>query len=164
MNSWGVLLKRLVAAILFTVALANCQTKEQWKEYSFPKDGFAISAPSAPVVHPDPQNSEVRVYSFQFDPNTRLAIRVADWKIDCDAKLKQLKENAPPTSQLRELSLGKHIGIESIEPSSTRPGTTVTERLFCLEDKVIMLSIGYPAKSTSQAVKRTLDSFRLTEN
>ena len=154
-----------IVAILLLTTVVNGQTgiKEQWKEYSFPKDKFAISAPSAPYLHADPDNLGVRVYSFQLDPNSRLAIRVADWKIDCDAKRKQLKENAPATSALREFSLGNLTGMELTEPSRTTPGSVVTERFFCLPDKVITLSIGYPTKASSVSVKRILDSFRVTE-
>jgi hypothetical protein len=150
----------LVVLLLLTTATAQ-KSKEQWKEYTYPQDRFAITAPSEPFLHPDRQNSEVRVYSVHLEGRISLAIRVADWKIDCEAKRQQLKANAPQGQPEKDILLGGVAGLESTGKSIEVLDVIVTERFFCLKDKVFVLSMGYPAKQPlPAAATRLLDSFR----
>jgi len=152
--------KLLTALLVLMTVAAGQSSKGEWKEYAFPQDGFAITAPSKPEQHPDPQNPQVRIYSVSVDPATRFSIRTADWKIDCEAKRKQLKALA----RGKDIVLHGVPGLELRSPLAGDPTKMVIEQFFCLPNRVFTLSVGFPAKKPQPAsVQQILHSFRFLE-
>lgn len=155
----------LLVFMLFGVLFAQKgpQIQEQWKEYSYPEDGFAISAPSAPDIQKETEAADVRVYTWRVASDVSLSIRTAI-RPNC---MKTLQEPLPPDAyypgSLKRLFLDGNLGMEYESPYGTAGHSL--QRFYCVKQRAYSLTVAYPeSKPRPAAADKMLDSFRLVES
>ena len=156
----------IVAVCLLSCMLqAQKPDPPQWKEYTFPADNFAVTAPSSPLTYPDSQRNEVRIYHWDLGPGIILTLR-AGHSTTCHDTLNKFKESIAKDPRktdvpgsLKDVS---KKGLEGLENESHYPGGWGAERIYCSKDWGYALSLAYPA---NQPRPKTADlifnSFRL---
>src|SRR5260221_6447649 len=115
----GHLSRLILALILACSAVAQQRSAEpqtRWKEYSYPKDGFAVIAPSSPDIHSDAVTPDVRVYRWQLGSGVTLSIHTGV-RPNCVETLVQAREDLRKDADhgipgsVRDLSLNGNSGL-----------------------------------------------------
>src|SRR5262245_46576099 len=120
-------MKRLIAATLafpmVACALLAQQPKQQWKEYFFPRDSFAIDLPYAVTPHADAGDHHIMVYPVRLGQGTVVSLRAITRATDCESTLADMWDQAdkggrPPErvvpNSLKEVSLSGLHGLEYV--------------------------------------------------
>lgn len=155
---------RLVAFVLcLSVVAIGQQPSWDWKEYVYKSEGFAITVPSTPSKHPDPQMPGTLNYDVAFDEGV-MRIGVIDQHRDCDATLGELKAGALggkqpgfEKSSLRDLSVAGHPALEF--RSTTPNRQTMLQRFVCVTGVFYAFYARWPmGRPKPAAVNRILSS------
>jgi hypothetical protein len=157
-----------IAVVLFALSvseLAFAQHEEpKWKEYTYPADGFALTAPTVPKPHDSSVLPGATAYAIELGANTGVMLK-AKVTSDCSVFLARLKEgilagkaaDVDPSS-LRDLSLDGQPGLDYIYK---RPFNTILERYYCGNNRLYIFSASWPrAQPFPDAAMRVLKSFR----
>jgi hypothetical protein len=159
----------LLLLVSVCASLAQRNKPSPWKEYAYPKDGFAITAPTSPGIHADPQSSDVQIYRWELAPNVVFVIH-SGIRPNCTQVLLKLKDSAQKNQSqafiagsLKDISLSGYSGLEyeSIAGATRR----AFERLYCTkEGKSYALTVAYPRDQPKpDTANRMFSSFRLLE-
>lgn len=144
----------------------------EWKEYEFPSDGFAISAPSRPSFKSQAQNTaagqvEQHLYSIDLSNDAGVIINVVDYGKDAklspsglqDAKRAGAEVMKAKVSSEKAISLDSNPGLEfelSSESYRSRCRYYIVGNKFVAITSYAGQGMPLPAGST-----RILDSLRL---
>jgi hypothetical protein len=159
---------RLSTIIVFFFSLSiselafGQQQKALWKEYAYPADGFALTAPSSPKSL-DSVVPHATAYIVQLQADTRVVLRTQTTN-GCSAAIPLLKEKiskdpdlAP--SSLKDISIDGHPGME-FQRKPDRQGSF--ERWYCVDKRLFIFSVTWPgSQAFPVTATRILDSFRL---
>ncbi len=161
----------VILGILAVATLALGQKKQTtvWKEYSYPQDGFAITSPSAPDVHPSPAVPDALAYIVSL-PGTEdhVALRVTQHPRDCQPVIATMRQkiisgearNTIPSTTLQEISTNGSAGLQY--EWKVNDEHRVLERWYCANDHLYIFGVGHAAgKPISKDMTRILDSFRI---
>jgi hypothetical protein len=159
---------RKVPTFFFLLAAAFAQSghpQQHWKEYIYPNDEFAITAPSDPNIHPDPEAPDVGIYTWHLTGDVVLSIHTGV-RPNCTEILEKSKDqsrNDPSKAipgSVKDLTLNDNPGGEyQFNVDAKRRGI---ERVYCTKVKAYSLTALYPrAEARPPAVSRMLNSFRL---
>jgi len=165
-------------AVLAGGAVAAAAEDGNWKEYVYPGDDFAISAPAEPslekrTIHAAGGDSEAHVYAMPAGKNGAFMI-VVNSRSDSDRRTDQEVLDEARVGVLREanamvlvqsnVSLGRYRGAQ-LELESTEPGgknKRVSDRFFVVGRKLYQLmALATPGYALPPDTERWLDSFRL---
>jgi hypothetical protein len=146
------------------------QKEQKWKEYEFPDDAFAITLPSAPKPHKDPQDKNFNVYTISLvEKDSLLSLRAANRFVNCEAGLREVKrglqngadqERLPLPGSLQEISFGGSpaLDYEYLFNASQK----VFERYYCADQKLYIFTFLYPtSQERPPSSTRILQSFHL---
>ena len=152
-----------------TVSFAFQQSGGGWKEYTYPDDGYAISAPSKPI--PAPLSEELpdyRGYGINYGNRTMVVLGASSYNLWGDLspaeKLQRLEEmqvkgSASKLVSKKEISLGGNPGIE-LEVESTDSHSR--SGWYDVNGKVLMLYSSAPTDAPfASDTDRIFDSLRL---
>jgi hypothetical protein len=167
-------------SIAFALSTAAAQT-DNWKEYVFNDDGFAISAPSEPELTSQPiyvagGTADAHVYTTAVVPGTALMLFVFQRDRADRRTTAQFHEQARQGSldsvngKLRkrsDLTLGKFAGVElefeAQHPELDTRTHQVRSRYFMVGRKIFHLVAIAPIDTTfPEDADRWFKSFRLT--
>ena len=160
---------RLSAIIVFFFSLSiselafGQQQKPPWKEYAYPADGFALTAPSSPKSLDSVSVPHATAYIVQLEADTRMVLRTQTTN-GCSAAIPLLKESALKDtaieqSSLKDRSIDGHPGME-FKRKPDRQGSF--ERWYCVDKHLFIFSVTWPgSQAFPVAATRILDSFRL---
>lgn len=162
-----------IASALFVAASLVAQTAPEWKPYSYPSDGFAISAPSAPtysnqVRATDSGNVEIHTYTIPLGDNGVVMIsssQVNGLEKDLPrTRLQMAKEgalkagNATLTSE-KEIMLGLYTGLQY---EATAANLHVRARMYIVKNKLFQLLEISPMNTAFPAdAERISSSFKI---
>jgi hypothetical protein len=155
------------------LAAAAQPQRQRWTEHTYPKDGFAISAPATVEVHEE--SNGVRVYSIQVSRESLFSIHVGETsasEMQCSTMLKdrhlrdqenQVQPIFPGT--MKEINISGHPGVEYENKMDIDQVTYhVIWREYCVESKGFFLGFFYPINQPRPGVaNRLLDSFHLLD-
>ena len=162
----------LLPALLACVALA-AQAQGGWKEYVYAEDGFAISAPSQPVLQSESKDTPIgsvdaHNYTLDMGNDTAVGVNATDFKIgqSLDAKLVLEATKAGLAESLqgkivseKEISLGSAPGIEL---ELVTEANHMRFRYFFIGGKLFaLMSMAPLARPFAPETSRIFDSFRL---
>lgn len=145
-----------------------------WVEYTFPEDGFAITSPDVPTVHPEPgTGNRGRIYSAHLGPETILSVHVisAQTAGDCAEKLSKLQSSLQAASSsepivpgsVREISLQNYRGVEYLEKTWPDGGKYTLWRHYCYANRFFALGLTWVSNDPQKTnADRLLASFRFT--
>src|SRR5579864_5709943 len=140
------------------------QEKQIWKEYKYPADSFAVTAPTAPKPHASPALPGATAYAVQLGTDTGVVVR-AKTTPDCSRVIPRQKETLllskdanVDRSSLKDLSLDGHAGLEY---QWKTPANTVLERWYRIDGHLYILSVSWPSgQPFPEAATRILNSFK----
>jgi hypothetical protein len=155
----------VVVSSSFLLTQGNKPSDSVWREYTYPADGFAISAPSQPNIHPDPQAADVAVYSWRFGTDAAGSVH-AGVRPNCLEMIGAFKETLRTGTNKygmravgKEISLEGHPGIESREEKN---GRQLREHIYCVGQKAYDITgIWIAGQPEPTVITRWLNSFRL---
>jgi hypothetical protein len=158
----------LADACLAQKSPAQKQHQQQWNEYVYPQDGFAITLPSTPNPHNDNGDRHINVYSVRMG-TTVFTLRAVSRAMDCEAGLAEMWDNADskdrrgePVIQgtLKQVSLAGMKGLEY--ETDLGSGQRSLHRYHCADSrKFYIFNVGYQGKQRSPEVDRIIKSFHL---
>lgn len=135
----------LLIALALSCAIVALAQSGDWKEYSFPEDGFSISSPETPSKQPDKHVPNATAYSVKINPRNTFTLRVRRESHPCDVVLEGIRHGvlsggilySDPKS-LKDISLQGHPGL-------SYEWTILDDKLgyfryYCAEGKVYSLS------------------------
>ena len=160
----------LGGATYFLLQEKGRQTGDGWKEYKYPDDGYAISAPSKPIpAPPSEEDPDARGYAIDYGNRTMVVFGTSPYAMWRDIsspteKLERLEEmtvkgTASKLVSKKELSLGGNPGIElEVESYDSHSRS----RWYVVGGKVLMLySSAPPNAAFASDTDRVFDSLRL---
>ncbi len=143
----------LTALLMAGVAAAQ----GNWKEFSYPKDGFAAQYPAEPKIEEHPYQTALgssvteRVYAFN-SGGVVYMVAIADFSRIRPDESKAIDEAAKTLIASGKLThdvsarIDWHYGREiRVEDSA---GTSYTDAIFLIENKLFQLKVVYPADNT----------------
>ena len=154
-----------LASTIATCFAQGNQGPKRWQDYVYPSNGFMISAPSAPDIHPDPEADDVTVYRWNLSPDVAAAIHVGD-RPDCKqtvANLRVAAQNARGDLRdmiVKDVTLDGNAGLES-----TRKVGNVRyhEAVYCVGVKAYSITGRWPAREHEPAqLTRWFNSFHFS--
>jgi len=163
----------VIASVLFVNASLVAQTAPAWKQYSYPSDGFAISAPSAPTysnqVKPtDAGNVEIHTYSIPLGNNGIVMISSSEVRgLEQDspktrlqmAKTGALKAGNATLTTEKEIVLGLYQGLQY---EATTANLHVRARMYIVKNRLFQLLEISPLNSAFPAdAERISSSFKV---
>jgi hypothetical protein len=160
----------LTALLIATVAFAQ----DNWKEFSYPKDGFAAQYPAEPKIEERSYQTALgssvteRVYSFN-SGGVVYMVAIADFSRIRPDKDKAIDEAAHALISSGKLThdvsaridwnYGREIRVEDND------GTSYTDAIFLIDNKLFQLKVVYPANNTdpvgSSGIHLFQQAFRL---
>jgi len=172
-------MQKLVLAFSLTMALLGSAAAEDalWKEFVYPGDDFAISAPDEPkfenkTIHTAGGSAEAHIYAMP--TGGKGAFMVVHGRQDSDQRSDQEVLDEARVGVLREanamvlvqsnVSLGPYRGAQLELRSTTTDGKTkrVSDRFYIVGRKLYQLVALAPAgEPLPAASERWFDSFRL---
>ncbi|HZU30604.1 MAG TPA: hypothetical protein VFB79_05780 [Candidatus Angelobacter sp.] len=164
-------MKRLFAAafIAILVYVASAQSsKQQWREYIFPNDDFAITLPASPNPHNDNGDRHINVYAVQMG-KTVVSLRVISRAMECEDGLAEMWDKAQNSTDLREPVIKSSLkqlslpGMQGMEyETDLGGGERSLHRFECADSrKFYIFNVGYQGKQRPPEVTRILNSFHL---
>jgi hypothetical protein len=160
----------LVGALLGLVLSAFAQNSLEWKEYRYPADQFAITFPSAPTPHPDPQLPNTNTYTAAgVSVRVTRAAEGCDWAVDkmFDGIGQTLSGKTKPDDNriliASSVKNGTDHGHRYVEFSQgTQSGIIHYERWLCGDAKLYVIATEWPdGVSMPPDTARILASFHL---
>jgi hypothetical protein len=158
-----------IAIVLFAPSVSDLAFSRQegaiWKEYTYPADGFAFTAPTEPKLNYSSALPGATAYVVHLGPDTGVVLK-AKTTPDCTGVLPRLKENilarkdaSVEHSSLKDLSLDGQPGFEYRRKTAAN---TILERWCCLDGHLYIFSVTWPSTQPfPDAATRVLKSFRL---
>ena len=152
----------------------SSNSKDEWKEYSYASDGFAVSAPAEPVLNKQSQsapagNVEVHNYTIELGNNSGVMISSTQFPSaqgDPKAFLQGVKNSAAGamngkiTSE-KEITLDGNPGVQFEVDSQN---FHVRSRMYVVKDRLLTLVAVAPNDSKiPPTADRVFDSFKLKE-
>jgi hypothetical protein len=165
----GHTLQSISLMFCFSALALGQQPNGAWKEYVYKKDGFAVTVPSAPIRHADPQIPRTTNYDVSFEEGP-FRIGVVDQNRDCRATLSELKtrllsgkQPGADMSSVKEITVAEHSAMEFRHRVANE---TRYERYVCGNGGFYYFFYAkWPInKSMPASVNRILSSFRLLPN
>jgi len=162
-------MKRLFPAIFILVLVftATAQpSKQQWRAYVYPDDGFGITLPAPTTPHDDGGDRHIHVYTVRLAGGTIFSLRVVHRLMDCDTTLADLWEKADankdpkePVVQgsLKQVSLA---GLQGLEYETSSAGGRSLHRFHCGNKLFYIFSAGYKGKRPAD-LDRIINSFQV---
>src|SRR6267142_4297620 len=98
-------MKTLLAAVLFVILAAPApawQSKQKWKPYIYPDDGFSITLPSQPIPQNDQGDPHIHLYSIHLEGGAVFSLRVVHRLTDCETTLPDLWDKANANQDANE--------------------------------------------------------------
>jgi len=98
-------MKTLFAAVLFVILAAPApawQSKQKWKPYIYPDDGFSITLPSQPIPQNDQGDPHIHLYSIRLQSGGVFSLRVVHRLTDCETTLADLWDKAEANKDANE--------------------------------------------------------------
>ena len=151
-----------------TRAVAGKQPQQQWREFVYPQDGFAITLPYAPRPHYDAGDRHINVYTVTLG-KTVVSLRAVSRLMDCETGLAELwdkadsnKDSREPVVQgsLKQVSLAGMKGLQY--ETDLGSGERSLHRFHCADEhKFYIFSVGYAGKQQPPEVARIINSFHL---
>src|ERR1051326_4762708 len=160
------MMKSLFAALL-TLALVGptlSQSKQQWRSYVFPDDGFGISLPAPVTPVNDGGDRPIHVYTVRL-PDGVFSLRAVHRLTDCEPTLADLWDKADQNKDpnqpvirgsLKQVSLD---GLTGLEYETGKTGERTLHRFHCGNKIFYIFSAGYKGKRPAD-LDRVINSFR----
>lgn len=147
----------MMMLIILLGSFSTAQSKETWKEYSYPEDGFAITLPTPPNTHPDRNIPNATAYSVSLTPDFAFTLRVVRESRDCSLVLGKLRTANP---SVKDVTIDGHPGVEYESDVSTE--RVVRLRYYCLNGRTYILAVNRERNSLLlPAAAKIINSFRL---
>jgi hypothetical protein len=147
--------------------VAQKQQPQQWREYVYPQDGFAITLPYAPKPYYDQGDRHINVYSVQMG-KTVVTLRAISRLMDCETALADQWEEADRKdakeplvkNSLKQISPPGMKGLEY--ETELGSGERSLHRFQCADEhKFYIFRAGYTGKQVPADVDRIIKSFHL---
>lgn len=169
-------MKNLVLAVFTLFVVGAClalkspalKQQQQWREYVYPQDGFAIKLPYAPNPHNDNGDRHINVYTVQMG-KTVVSLRAISRLMDCETALAdqwdKAESNKDPREpvvkgSLKQVSLAGMRGLEY--QTELGSGQRSLHRFHCMDEhRFYIFNIGYAGKQRPAEVDRIIQSFHL---
>jgi hypothetical protein len=154
-------------AFVFCCSAIALARHDDWKEYVYKTDGFAVDLPSEPTRHPDRQIPRTTNFDLSYEDGP-FRIGVVDQDRDCDATLRELKDgvlsgkqSGADKSSLKDLVV---VGRPGLEFKHRVGSETRYERYVCGNRGFYFFYAKWPLTGSMPAsVNRILNSFRLVD-
>ena len=155
--------------LLSCCLLAACEKSNGWKEYKYRDDGFAISAPSKPLLRPQiPDEADSRTYGINYGNRTEILFglgNVGAWEnLPAKERLQRMEDLTlqGTSSKLisdKEISLDGNPGLEyEIEGASSHSRS----RFYIVDGKLLAVQSYAPVDAPFAAdTDRIFDSLHL---
>src|SRR5262245_22063687 len=158
MRSRVAMMRKLLIAALAAVALSGPATGQAgWKEYSYPRDGFAARYPGEPTMTEQPYMTRFgpmvteRTYSFD-SGGVVYTVAVADFGRarvnegqainEASTRLIGMGRLTHDVSARLNWNYGRELRVE------TADGTSYTDAIFLIDNKLFQLLVTYPARNS----------------
>ena len=169
---YQVLVWLFVANSLFAAPAFQQNPKDDWKEYSFESDGFAVSAPAEPAFTKQSQNTgagtvEVHNYAIELGNNSGVMISSAQFdnaQGDPKELLQNAKNGAVEAMQAKIISekaitLQDYPGIEFVAENAN---FHVRSRMYMVKGRLLTLLALAPSNDKiPPTADRVFDSFKI---
>lgn len=161
---------KIALAFVACTAMAQEKAAQDWKEYSFPEDGFALSAPSP--IRVSPLSSGGRIYDlhlkgnlgFHLIPknesgNEKMFLAIVRWDIARNPGFIKGSD--------KDISISGHPGVQYEKTMSCSGCGSVSTlhvlaRVYALGHKGFFLDVSYPESPVCPPeAERLMDSFRI---
>ena len=143
----------LALAVLFAAPPASAQAG--WKEYEYPRDGFAARYPGQPAIDERAYETRFgsateRVYSFESEGVTYI-VAIADFggaRPDRDEAIDEAADRLMAMGRLTHdvsarlnWNYGRELRVEGFD------GNSYTDAIFLIGNKLLQLKVIYPVRS-----------------
>jgi len=157
----GVLACPLIAGVFLAAPLLSQSTQSAWKEYSYPRDGFAVSAPVKPVL-----NKQERTLEIALDNSVvTISLSPADAHDVLPRAFLQGAKNGLLGKLHAKLVSEKDItlqGCPGIQFDYESAKSRLRSRIYVAKKIVFTLMAGVPkGRRIPDSVNRIFDSLRL---
>lgn len=161
-------MKRILFAVFVTfffTCSALPQSKQQWRTYVFPDDGFSIALPAPVTPHNDGGDRHIRVYTVRLANGGVFSLRAVHRLMDCETTLADLWEKADQNKDpndpvvrgsLKQVSLDE---LKGLEYESGKAGERTLHRFHCGNKIFYIFSAGYKGKRPAD-LDKIIGSFR----
>jgi hypothetical protein len=161
------MIKSLFVAVLSLTLVCPTlsQSKQQWRSYVFPDDGFGISLPTPVTPYNDQGDRHIHVYSVRLAGGAVFSLRAVHRLMDCDTTLADLwdkaDQNKDPnqpviSGSLKQVSLD---GLQGLEYETGKTGERTLHRFHCGNKIFYIFSAGYKGKRPAE-IDRIISSFK----
>jgi hypothetical protein len=158
----------ILIALLMSIIAVGQKARAEWKEYVFPADRFALTAPSAPNPHRDVIFKDATAYTVNLPTTDEgVTLRVMHEPHDCSTYLGELKSGTlagkqpgVDRSSVKDISINAHPGVQY--EWRVNPARVIQERYYCVDNQFYAFAIDHPSnRPLSPQATRLLASFRL---
>jgi hypothetical protein len=160
------MMKTVLAAIVSFILVCSTlsQSKQQWRSYVFPDDGFAISLPAPVRPVNDGGDRHIHLYNVRLSDGV-FSLRAVHRLMDCDTTLADLWEKADQNKDanqpvvrgsLKQVSLD---GLQGLEYETGKTGERTLHRFHCGNKIFYIFSAGYKGKRPAD-LERIISSFK----
>jgi hypothetical protein len=157
----------LIGGAFLAQKLSAQKQQQQWREFVYPQDGFAITLPYAPKPYYDQGDRHINVYSVQMG-KTVVTLRAISRLMDCETALADQWEEADKKNAKEPLVKGslKQIspaGMKGLEyETDLGAGERSLHRFQCADEhRFYIFRAGYAGKQRPADVDRIIKSFHL---
>jgi hypothetical protein len=157
----GKSLRRLAVLAIATILLpASASGQAGWMEYSYPAEGFAARYPAEPMIAEQPYATRLgsavseRVYAAESEGVTYI-VAIADFSRVRPSRDEAIDEAAGKLMAMGRLThdvsarlnwnYGRELRVEAAD------GTSYTDAIFLIRDRLFQLKVIYPARNTDAA-------------
>ena len=152
----------------------NSNSKDEWKEYSYESDGFAVSAPAEPVLNKQSQstaagNVEVHNYAIELGNNSGVMISSTQFPTaQGDPKtMVQAAKNGAVNTMNAKITSEKEITLDGnpgVQFDAENANFHVHSRMYVVKGRLLTLLAVAPADGKiPPTADRVFDSFKLKE-
>lgn len=153
---------------------SNSNSKDEWKEYSYASDGFAVSAPSEPVLNKQSQstpagNVEVHNYAIELGNNSGVMISTTLFpSAQGDPKtMVQAAKNGAVGAMNAKITSEKEITIDGnpgVQFDADSENFHIHSRMYVVKGRLItLLAVAPNDGKIPPTADRVFDSFKLKE-
>ena len=154
-----------ILMVMFNVPLLAQSTTPSWKEYVYPRDGFAITLPSPPSIWKDPDHPNTQ-YTLHPTSDVVISVSAAGEVEDCPGQLGSWKQGMRDRwgpSSLKDVSLDGHAGFECEHKG--QQGDEIYGRFFCENGTLYTVAGSWPVDNPKPSVvTRIVESFRILDS
>lgn len=160
----------LALALIAYAAIAQETGEQHWKEYSFPEDGFAVSAPSP--IRVSPLSAGTRIYDLHLKGNVGFHLFPKNESGDERLLLAFVRTEMTRNPGFikgsdKDISISGHPGVQYESIKACRGCGSVSTlhvlaRVYAVGHKGFFLDVVYPeAPAPPPEAERLMDSFRI---